>query len=155
MYNPGSSNAGSGGVHTVERLLKSGWRATILILSTYETDEDIYRTMLAGATGYVLKDVPRDELILAIRTVASGQRYMSRTAGAKLAGRIGAPQITERELSVLRCIAAGRANKEIADALSIREGTVKSHVNNIMQKLGALLAQTAAICALRKGLIKM
>ena len=111
--------------------------------------------MLAGATGYVLKDVPRDELILAIRTVASGQRYMSRTAGAKLAGRIGAPQITERELSVLRCIAAGHANKDIADALSISEGTVKSHVNNIMQKQGALLAQTAAICALRKGLIKM
>jgi two-component system NarL family response regulator len=95
--------------------------------------QDIYRTMLAGATGYVLKDVPRDELILAIRTVASGQWYMSRTAGAKFAGRIGAPQ-TEREFSVLRCIAAGHANKEIADALSISEGTVKSHVNNGMQK---------------------
>jgi two-component system NarL family response regulator len=146
---------GEGGVRTVERLLKKRPGAKILILSTYETDEDIYRTMLAGAIGYVLKDAPRDELILAIRTVASGQRYMSRTAGAKLAGRIGAPQITERELSVLRCIAAGHANKEIADALSISEGTVKSHVNNIMQKLGALSRTDAAICALRKGLIKI
>jgi two-component system NarL family response regulator len=146
---------GEGGVNTVKRLLKKRPGAKILILTTYETDEDIYRTMLAGAIGYVLKDTPRDELILAIRTIASGQRYMSRTAGAKLAGRIGAPQLTERELSVLRCVAAGKANKEIAATLSISEGTVKSHVNNIMQKLGALSRTDAAIAGLRKGLIKM
>jgi two-component system, NarL family, response regulator len=108
--------------------------------------------MLAGATGYVLKDTPRDELMLAIRTVASGQRYMSRTAGTKLAGRIGAPQLTERELSVLRCVAAGQANKEIAATLNISEGTVKSHVNSIMQKLGALSRTDAAIAGLRKGM---
>src|ERR1700675_3650825 len=94
-------------------------------MTTYDTDEDIYRTMLAGAIGYVLKDTPSDELIGGIRTIASGQRYMSRTAGAKLAGRIGAPQITERELCVLRCVAAGQANKEIADALGIRGGRGK------------------------------
>jgi DNA-binding NarL/FixJ family response regulator len=146
---------GEGGVNTVKRLLKKRPGAKILILTTYDTDEDIYRTMLAGAIGYVLKDTPRDELILAIRTIASGQRYMSRTAGAKLAGRIGAPQLTERELSVLRCVAAGKANKEIAATLSISEGTVKSHVNNIMQKLGALSRTDAAIAGLRKGLIKM
>ena len=146
---------GEGGVSTVKRLLKKRPGAKILILTTYDTDEDIYRTMLAGAIGYVLKDTPSDELFVAIRTIASGQRYMSRTAGAKLAGRIGAPQITERELSVLRCVAAGQANKEIADALGISEGTVKSHVNNIMQKLGALSRTDAAIAGLRKGLIKM
>ena len=146
---------GEGGVSTVKRLLKKRPGAKILILTTYDTDEDIYRTMLAGAIGYVLKDTPSDELIGAIRAIASGQRYMSRTAGAKLAGRIGAPQITERELSVLRCVAAGQANKEIADALGISEGTVKSHVNNIMQKLGALSRTDAAIAGLRKGLIKM
>jgi two-component system, NarL family, response regulator len=140
---------GEGGVRTVERLLKKRPGAKILILSTYETGEDIYRTMLAGAIGYVLKDAPRDELILAIRTVASGHRYMSRTASAKLAGRIGTPHMTGRELSVLRCMATGHANKEIADALSISEGTVKSHVNDIMQKLGAL-SRTE-----RKGLIKI
>ena len=141
---------GEGGVSTVKRLLKKRPGAKILILTTYDTDEDIYRTMLAGAIGYVLKDTPSDELIRAIRTIASGQRYMSRTAGAKLAGRIGAPQITERELSVLRCVAAGQANKEIADALGISEGTVKSHVNNIMQKLGALSRTDAAICRAAK-----
>ena len=146
---------GEGGVSTVKRLLKKRPGAKILILTTYDTDEDIYRTMLAGAIGYVLKDTPSDELIGAIRAIASGQRYMSRNAGAKLAGRIGAPQITERELSVLRCVAAGQANKEIADALGISEGTVKSHVNNIMQKLGALSRTDAAIAGLRKGLIKM
>jgi two-component system, NarL family, response regulator len=144
-----------GGLKTVKRLMKKRPGAKILILTTYDTDEDIYRTMLAGATGYVLKDTPRDELILAIRTIASGQRYMSRTAGAKLAGRIGAPQITERELSVLQCVAAGQANKEIASMLGISEGTVKSHVNNIMQKLGALSRIDAAIAGLRKGLIKI
>jgi len=146
---------GEGGVSTVKRLLKKRPGAKILILTTYDTDEDIYRTMLAGAIGYVLKDTPSDELFVAIRTIASGQRYMSRTAGAKLAGRIGAPQITERELSVLRCVAAGQANKEIAGALGISEGTVKSHVNNIMQKLGALSRTDAAIAGFRKGLIKM
>jgi two-component system, NarL family, response regulator len=142
-------------VSTLKRLLKKRPGAKILILTTYDADEDIYRTMLAGAIGYVLKDTPSDELIGAIRTIASGQRYMSRTAGAKLAGRIGARQITERELSVLRYVAAGQANKEIADALGISEGTVKSHVNNIMQKLGALSRTDAAIVGLRKGLIKM
>ena len=146
---------GEGGVNTVKRLLKKRPRAKILILTTYDTDEDIYCAMLAGAIGYVLKDTPRDELILAIRTIASGQRYMSRTAGAKLAGRIGAPQLTERELSVLQCVATGQANKEIAARLGITEGTVKSHVNNIMQKLGALSRTDAAIVALKKGLIKM
>jgi DNA-binding NarL/FixJ family response regulator len=80
---------------------------------------------------------------------------MSRTAVAKLAGRIGAPQTTERELSVLRCVAAGQANKEIADAMGISEGTVKSHANNTMQKLGALNRTDAAIAGLRKGLIKI
>ena len=146
---------GEGGVNTVKRLLKKRPRAKVLILTTYDRDEDIYCAMLAGAIGYVLKDTPRDELILAIRTIASGQRYMSLTAGAKLAGRIGAPQLTERELSVLQCVAAGQANKEIAARLGITEGTVKSHVNNIMQKLGALSRTDAAIVALKKGLIKM
>ena len=77
---------GEGGLNTVRRLLKKRPGAKILILTTYDTDEDIYRTMLAGAAGYILKDSPRDELIWAIRTIASGQRYMSQTAGAKLAG---------------------------------------------------------------------
>jgi two-component system NarL family response regulator len=146
---------GEGGVNTLKRLLKKRPRAKVLILTTYDTDEDIYRSMLAGATGFILKDTPREELIRAVRIIASGQRYMSPTAGAKLAGRIGVPELTERELSVLRCVAGGQANKEIADALSISEGTVKSHVNNIMQKLGARSRTDAAMVGLRKGLIKI
>ena len=111
---------GEGGVRTVERLLKKRPGAKILILNTYETDEDIYRTMLAGAIGYVLKDAPRDELILAIRTVASGQRYMSRTAGSNSLKKSGSSNNRARTFRV-GCIAAGHANKEIADALSISE----------------------------------
>jgi two-component system NarL family response regulator len=146
---------GEGGVNTVKRLLKKRPEAKILILTAYDIDEDIYRSMHAGASGYVLKDTPREELIGVIRTIASGQRYVGRTTGAKLASRIGAPELTVRELSVLECVAAGQANKEIADKLSISEGTVKSHVNSIMQKLGALSRTDAAITALRKGLIKL
>jgi two-component system, NarL family, response regulator len=146
---------GGGGMNTLKRLLKNRPGARILILTAYDTEEDVYRSMLAGASGYVLKDTPHDELISAIRTVASGQRYMSRTASAKLAGRIGAPELTDRELVILRCVASGRANKEIADKLGISEGTVKSHVNKIMQKLGALSRTDAAIAGLRKGLVKM
>jgi two-component system NarL family response regulator len=146
---------GQGGVSTIKRLLKRRLGAKVLILTAYETEEDIYRAMHAGARGYVLKDTPADELLRAIRTVASGQRYLSRTAGAKLAGRIGQPALTERELLVLQYVAAGQANKAIADTLSVSEGTVKSHVNKIMQKLGALSRTDAAMVGLRKGLIKI
>jgi two-component system NarL family response regulator len=146
---------GKGGVNAVERILKRRLGAKILSLTAYETEEDIYRTMHAGAAGYLLKDTPPEELIGAIRAIASGQRYLSQSVGAKLAGRIGAPVLTERELSVLNRIAAGQANKEIAEALSISEGTVKSHVNKIMQKLGALSRTDAAMVGLRKGLIRI
>ncbi len=111
--------------------------------------------MRAGANGYILKDTPREELIQAVRTVASGQRYVSRTTGAKLAGRIGAPELTGRELSVLNCVAAGEANKEIGDKLHITEGAVKSHVNSIMKKLGAQSRTDAAMVALRQGIIRI
>lgn len=145
---------GEGGLSAVKRILKNRPHARILILTAYDTEEDIYRSMLAGAGGYILKDTPPDELISAIRTVASGQRFMSRSAGAKLAGRIGAPELTNRELVILQCVASGRANKEIADQLGVSEGTVKSHVNKIMRKLGAVSRTDAALVGLRKGLVK-
>lgn len=145
---------GEGGLNAVKRILKNRPHARILILTAYDTEEEIYRSMLAGAGGYILKDTPPDELISAIRTVASGQRYMSRSAGAKLAGRIGAPELTNRELVILQCVASGRANKEIADQLGVSEGTVKSHVNKIMRKLGAVSRTDAALVGLRKGLVK-
>jgi two-component system NarL family response regulator len=145
---------GEGGLNAVKRILKNRPHARILILTAYDTEEEIYRSMLAGAGGYILKDTPPDELISAIRTVASGQRFMSRSAGAKLAGRIGAPELTNRELVILQCVASGRANKEIADQLGVSEGTVKSHVNKIMRKLGAVSRTDAALVGLRKGLVK-
>jgi two-component system NarL family response regulator len=145
---------GEGGLNAVKRILKNRPHARILILTAYDTEEEIYRSMLAGAGGYLLKDTPPDELISAIRTVASGQRFMSRSTGAKLAGRIGAPELTNRELVILQCVASGRANKEIADQLGVSEGTVKSHVNKIMRKLGAVSRTDAALVGLRKGLVK-
>ena len=111
--------------------------------------------MLAGAIGYVLKDTPRDELnsgdsnsCFGSTVYESNCRYQTRRTNR-------GPKVTEHEISVLRHVAAGQANKEIADTLGISEGTVKSHVNNIMQKLGALSRTDAAITGLRKGLIKM
>jgi DNA-binding NarL/FixJ family response regulator len=145
---------GEGGVNAAKRILKNRPDARILILTAYDAEEDIYRSMLAGAGGYILKDTPHDELISAIRTVASGQRYMSRSVGAKLAGRIGAPELTHRELDILQCVASGRANKEIADKLGVSEGTVKSHVNKIMRKLKAVSRTDAALVGLRKGLVR-
>jgi two-component system NarL family response regulator len=144
---------GQGGLNTIKHLLRKRPAAKILVLTAYDMDEDIYRSMRAGAKGYILKDTQREELMHAIRTIASGQRYVGRAAGAKLAGRIGAPELTERELSVLNCVASGQANKEIADHLHITEGAVKSHVNSIMGKLGAQSRTDAAIVALRKGII--
>ncbi len=146
---------GEGGMSTIKRLLKKRPAAKILVLTAYDMEEDIYRSMRAGANGYILKDTPREELIQAVRTVASGQRYVSRTTGAKLAGRIGAPELTGRELSVLNCVAAGEANKEIGDKLHITEGAVKSHVNSIMKKLGAQSRTDAAMVALRQGIIRI
>ncbi len=128
-------------------------QARLLVLSSFDGDEDIYRALKAGARGYLLKDSTREELLAAVRSVAAGQRRIPGPVAERLAQRIEGSELTGRELAVLRQIVSGRANKEIAKALAISEGTVKTHVKSILAKLDAADRTEAAVVALRRGLV--
>jgi two-component system, NarL family, response regulator len=121
---------------TIRRKQSGKVPARIIVLTTYDSDEDIYRGLRAGAKGYLLKDAEPDELLVAIRTVHSGKKYIPPDIGAKLAERMSNPQLSDRELEVVRLMVAGNSTQEISAALSIAESTVKFHVNNVLSKLG-------------------
>lgn len=129
--------------------------AHILVLTTYDGDEDIYRALQAGARAYLLKDTPRAELLEAIRAVARGQKRIPPEVAARLVERLGAPGLTEREIDVLGLMAQGRSNKAIGAALHIGEGTVKFHVNNILGKLSVADRTEAVTVALQRGIIHL
>jgi two-component system NarL family response regulator len=113
--------------------------ARIIVLTTYDGDEDIYRALQAGAQGYLLKDMFREELVEAIRAVHSGLRRIPTSVAAKLADRMGGSQLSARELEVLKLMARGKS-REVASELAITEGTVRKHVNNILSKLESAIA---------------
>lgn len=146
---------GMGGVEAIEAIHRSFPDACILVLTTYDGDEDIYRALQAGARAYLLKDMPREELIQAIRAVHAGAHRLSPAAAAHLAERMHQSELTSRELEVVERIAGGMSNKQIAADLGISEGTVKTHVNNIMGKLGASDRTQAVTLALRRGFIHL
>ena len=127
----------------------------IILLTTFDGDEDIYRGLRSGARAYLLKDVPRDQLLDCVRTVAKGGTCIPPAVAAKLAERMRTPELTSREQEVLQLVAEGKANKEIAAALDITEGTVKVHVNNILSKLGVSGRTEAASVAMRRGIVKL
>jgi two-component system NarL family response regulator len=130
--------------------------ARIIVLTTYDGDEDIYRGLQAGARAYLLKDAPRDDLLDAIRAVHAGQSRIPPAVAARLAERVLAgPELTARELEVLQGIVAGRSNKEIGAALGISEGTVKAHVNSILGKLGVADRTQAVTTALQRGIVHL
>ncbi len=141
------------GVEATARICGEFPEARILVLTTYDGDEDIYRALQAGARGYLLKDLAREELLEAIRAVRSGQRRISPRAAHHLAERVPRSELTERELSVLRLIVEGRSNKEIGTLLGIAEGTVKVHVTNLLGKLGVADRTQAATTALERGIV--
>lgn len=143
------------GVEAIARIRAQTPNAQIIILTTYDTDEDIYRGLQAGARGYILKDTTATELIQAIRTVHGGKRYIPSEVALKLADRIDDSDLTERELEVLQLLSKGNSNQEIAAALTISEGTVKFHINNILSKLGVKDRTQAVIMALKKGLARL
>jgi DNA-binding NarL/FixJ family response regulator len=130
----------------------------VLVLTTYDTDADILRAIEAGATGYILKDAPREELYRAIRSTAQGQSYLSPSVATRLMGQLrtpaGAP-LSERELDVLTWVAKGASNKEIARHLHISESTVKSHLLHIFSKLGVNDRTQAVTLAVQKGIIEL
>ncbi len=126
-----------------------------LIYSTYARDEDIYRAVRAGAGGYLLKTAPREELISAIRAVATGSKYLPPDVANRLASRLNEPSLTPRELDVVRRIGRGMANKIIAADLGIAEETVKQHVSSVLHKLGANDRAQAVTEAMRRGWITL
>jgi two-component system, NarL family, response regulator len=144
-----------GGVEATIAICAEFKQARIIVLTTYDGDEDIYRGLRAGAKGYLLKDAEAQELLSAIRTVHTGQQYIPLAVGAKLAERMSAPELSSRELEVLNLMARGKNNQEISADLSISESTVKFHTKNIISKLGASDRSQALITALKRGLIKI
>ena len=144
-----------GGVEAISAICAEFKPARIIVLTTYDGDEDIYRGLHAGAQGYLLKDTKSKELLNAIRTVARGQQYIPPDVGAKLVQRLNNPELRERELEVLGLMAQGMSNLEIAAALSISENTVKTHVNRILSKLGVSDRTRAVIAAVKRGIVSL
>ncbi|MCP6758375.1 MAG: response regulator transcription factor [Fischerella sp. CENA71] len=143
------------GVAAITAICNEFENSRIIVLTTYDGDEDIYRGLKAGAKGYLLKDAEPDELLAAIRVVNTGQKYIPPSVGAKLAERVGILQLSGRELEVIRLMATGKTNQEIGAVLQISEGTVKYHVNNILSKLGVSDRIQAVITALKRGIVSL
>jgi DNA-binding NarL/FixJ family response regulator len=144
-----------GGVDAIKALRREFPSARVIILTTFDGDEDIYRSLQAGAQGYLLKDMFFEELEDAIRTVHSGGRRIPGVVAERLAGRMSGSDLTARELEVLEQIVRGKSNKEIASALGISEATVKSHINNVLSKLDASDRTQAATKALQRGIVHL
>ena len=146
---------GRDGVSVVEVVLEKHPKARLLIMTTYDGDEDIFKSLSRGAKGYLLKDAPRQEILLAIRAVAADQRYTSGAVAAKALQRMVRPSLTQRELDVLQQLAEGRSNKDIGRRLQITEGTAKTHVKAILTKLDAMSRTEAVAVAHKRGLIHL
>lgn len=143
-----------GGVGATEAIRAEFPGARVLLLTTYDGDEDIHRGLRAGAMAFLLKDTPVEEVLRAVRAVHEGGTYISAGVGARLARTLRTPQLTPREADVLRCVAEGLSNKAAAKRLGIGEGTVKSHLNAAAAKLGAANRTEVALLAVRHGLLR-
>ncbi|HEV7891060.1 MAG TPA: response regulator transcription factor [Pyrinomonadaceae bacterium] len=144
-----------GGVEAISAIRREFSDAKVIVLTTYDGDEDIYRSLQAGAQGYLLKDMFFDELESAIRAVHAGGRKIPGVVAERLAERMGGSDLTGRELEVLKLIVGGLSNKEIGAALGISEATVKSHINSILGKLGVTDRTQAATTALQRGIVHL
>ena len=143
------------GVAVVQEVLDKHPKARLLIMTTYDGDEDIFRSLSQGAKGYLLKDSPRQEILSAIRAVSADQPYTSSSIAAKALQRMGRPTLTQRELDVLQQLAMGRSNKDIGRRLEISEGTAKTHVKSILTKLDAMSRTEAVAVAHKRGLVRL
>ena len=143
------------GVETVRQIRAREPHARVIVLTTYDTDDEIARALKAGAKAYVLKDIGADELVSCIRDVLAGKTYLAPAAAAKLAEGVTHVQLTPRELATLRLTADGKANKEIASELGISERTVKTHLGHLFEKLGVTSRTEAIKVATRRGLVRL
>jgi two-component system, NarL family, response regulator len=142
------------GVEAIRQIRALDPNAKLIILTTYDGDEDIYQGLRAGAKGYLLKDTPREQIIEAIHAVLAGRTYIPSQVGEKLASRVNTDALTDKELQILKQIADGLSNKQIAKALFISEGTVKFHSNSIYAKLGVASRTEAVKIATARGLVR-
>jgi two-component system NarL family response regulator len=143
------------GVEAVRQIRLLEPNAKVIVLTTYDTDEDITRALKAGAKAYILKDISAAALIACIHDVLAGKTYLAPTAAAKLAEGVARVQLTPRELSTLRLLADGRSNKEIGNELGISERTVKTHLGHLFEKLGVTSRTEAVKIAARRGLVRL
>jgi DNA-binding NarL/FixJ family response regulator len=150
---------GMGGIEAIQRITQQTPKVKVVVLSTFDQDEYIYQSVQAGAKGYVLKGSGLDELLDVVRSAATGKLLLSSDIATKLIGHISTPDLglslTEREREVLRFLARGWRNREIAQHLCISERTVKNHVTNIITKLGVKSRTEAVSQAFKEGLIKL
>lgn len=143
------------GIEAVMSIYEREPAAHMVIVTSYQSEEDIYRALRAGAQGYILKDAPSKDLIDCIHAVGDGKSWIPPAVGAKLAQRVTERSLTAREMEVIRALAKGKSNKEIGVALNISEGTVKVHVTHMLEKL-KVTGRTEAIGeALKRGLVTM
>src|SRR5258706_461007 len=142
------------GVGVIDEIRREEASARIVILTTYDSDNDIYRAIKAGAKGYLLKDARREELLDCIRKVSAGETCIPQTLMQKLVTGISSEPLTDREADVLRLLAHGKSNKEIGAKLFISEFTAKGHLRNIFTKLNVLSRTEAIAAATRKGLVQ-
>ena len=142
-----------GGVDAIRSICELDHAARIIVLTMYKGDEDIHRALAAGASTYLLKDTLADDLPRIVREVHAGERPLPPDVRAKLQERAAQPTLTSREIEVMRLVAAGRRDKEIAIALSISSETVRVHVKNIFAKLGVGDRTEAMNVAIRRGII--
>ncbi|MGY0061581.1 response regulator [Streptomyces sp. LZ34] len=147
---------GGGGVDAIAELARLGARCAVLVLTTYDTDSDTLPAIEAGATGYLLKDAPRDELFAAVRAAAEGRTVLSPAVASRLVSRVRAPvndQLSGREREVLRLVAKGTSNRGIAAVLFISEATVKTHLTHIYGKLGVKDRAAAVAVGYDRGIL--
>ena len=143
------------GVGAIQEIRRQEFSARVIVLTTFDTDADLFKAIKAGAKGYLLKDAPREELLTCIRRVHSGETVITPMLVTKLTASLTAEPVTDRELEVLAQLARGSSNKEISATLNISESTVKSHLRSIFTKLNVLSRTEAIATASRQGLVKI
>jgi two-component system NarL family response regulator len=143
------------GVGAIKEIRELDENAHIVVLTTYDGDEDIYRAIKAGAKAYLLKETARDALVETVRRVHAGETYLPPQLAAKLAERVSGEALSPREIDVLQRMAVGKSNKEIGAELFISEGTVKTHIKSIFSKLDVVSRTEAVATATRRGLIQL
>jgi two-component system NarL family response regulator len=146
---------GLSGVEAIIALCKEFPECRIIVLTTFSSDEDIYRACQSGARSYLIKDTPKEEIVATIRGVYAGQQPMSSGVARQLATRLKREDLTQRELDVLQSLVKGRSNKEIAAALFVSESTVKTHMQNLFGKLGVQDRVGAVLAAIRLGIVHL